>query len=273
MTRAIELSGGWCALTDLVAMDGRPTWLPEDIVGFDPSSCYLLLEPDSGFLVDTGLAVHGEALAEKVVERLGGRPTLTIFFTRAEFDNIGGLDRIARRIPITNIVTPTPNNPLNDLPQVMQKGLAVPVEHVKPGATITTAGGRRLSVLDPALRTLATGWLHDPAAGILFTSDSMGHLHLTDAEESPVVGSGGRQQPEVADVARHLLAKFGWLEMAVTEQPRTKLAAAAGDRRIEYLAPQHGCILQGQKWVQANVALVDEALKRVGVAEPEEVRR
>lgn len=251
------LAGGrvW-ALGGSIELDGRISWVPAEARGSLPVSCYLLGEGDRHVLVDSGIALHEEAVLAQLAGLVPPGSPLSVFLTRAEFDAFGNVGPIAEAYRVDSLYTGGVSNPFDafDFVGLAGRGPGAKIEIARqpPGFGIDLGPGRRLEVLAPALRILATYWVFDTATGILFTSDAFGHHR----PEQPADLHGA--------VREHLLAKFGWLRGADVEKIVASLDGIFGGRSIEVIAPGHGHPIVGSAEVQRHYRAMRSAIASLG---------
>jgi hypothetical protein len=64
------VAGRLYAIGGVAPADGRISWLPPGIDGFELSHCYLLREAGGAPLIDSGLPAHREAVLDGLSETL-----------------------------------------------------------------------------------------------------------------------------------------------------------------------------------------------------------
>jgi flavorubredoxin len=132
-------------------------------------------------------------------------------------------------------------------------------EVAPPGTSIDFGPGRQIKIFDAPLRMLAAAWLHDPQTGVLFTSDSFGHVHLA-REDDPIVVDEAHDRTTLDDVRAHLLTKFDWLAQAETQETLAALQAVFEAVEVTGIAPGHGCVLMGDRVVARHRQLMADVL-------------
>lgn len=267
MTESLRelVSGRLFRLGGEIELDGRVSWLPAGATGSIPVSCYLVKEGSRNVLVDTGIALHEEAVLGQLRQVLRPGETVSVFLTRAEFDAFGNVGRIAEEYQIDALYTGGVSNPFDAFDSVAltgprQPSVKIEVARQPPGFAVEVGGERKLEILAPGLRILATYWVLDSATRFLFTSDSFGHRQAgTDAI-----------QPDA--VREHLLAKFGWLREATVEPVVESLDRIFLDHEIRAIAPGHGWPILGQDAAARHYRALRQAILDAGSAAPVTLR-
>src|SRR5260221_3686122 len=140
------------ALGDNFMLDERVSWAPQGFRGYQAANSYLVLDGDEALLVDTGLAVVGEAIIRQLESLCRPGSDLDIYITRPEFDTMGNLSAIAERYRVRvlgrfSAFGTWSNRPAESTPARAGQFLAF--------------GSRQLNVVEPGLRLLPTSWLYD----------------------------------------------------------------------------------------------------------------
>ena len=255
-----EIRPGVFALSNLVDLRRPVSWVPAGARGFDPSNCYLLLAAGEAQLVDTGLRAHAASLVGQIAEVIAADVPLHVALTRVEPDCLGGLLQVAERFRVVSVASQSNVIPFDYIGPFSGRFPGVEIVNgLHPGDALT-AGGRRLLVVEPAVRTLPTLWYHDEATGTLFSSDFFSEQRIEDEtawRSSPV---------SVAATRRHLLAKFDWLEMADTSQAVGRLDSVFERLEVTGLAPGHGLWTTGTEAVGERRRTVRRALESAAEA-------
>lgn len=248
-------------LGDSVELDGRVSWVPADVRGWQPVNCYVLLEHGSVLVVDPGVALHRRAVADQLETLVPPGTPVSIFVTRAEPDTTGAIGEMAARFPVERLYAgggPNPFDSFEAVGEVAHGRERIQLERMAAGFEVPVGPGRGVEVLRPGIRLLATWWGYDAATTTLFTSDSFGHTVQAHPDDARVVSGPHRVSP--AEVRAHLTAKFAWLEHARTSALRDGTRAMFADRVITRIAPAHGLVIEGREAVDAHVAALDAAL-------------
>lgn len=245
------------ALGGTVALDGRVSWVAASARGYQPANCYLLREGRQALLVDTGLAIHGDPIANEVRRLLPSNAELAVFLTRSEPDTVGSLGKIAEHCAVNVTYCGSTVNPW-DAVDGLQDGVPPPV--LRPPRAIDLGPDRIVDVIAPAFRMLPTSWLFDRATGTLFTSDLFGHTTLTSAVYQPVRTAEGDSETTLESVTGHTRAKFWWLQQMVTRPIMADLEWIFSTYEVARIAPSHGCILEGVDLIRKHHQLLQELL-------------
>jgi hypothetical protein len=271
---AVSLSPELHVIGGLIPLDRRVSWVPAESRGFQPSNCYLLVEPDGRLLVDTGLAVHEQLVVDGLAPFLADGVPLTMLFTRGEMDCVSNLGAIAARFEIAQLYTGGATNPFDAFDEVNAMRYRARRQQLdKKGAggvsmartpVITLTPRRQVSVESPQLRLLPTFWGWDPVSGALFTSDTFTHGTMVDASSPRVIDHTGDDATTAAAVAAHLYAKYWWLPRATLEPLREWLAEKFAALDPEIVAPTRGCVLRGRAVVRRHLGYMLDALGRSG---------
>jgi flavorubredoxin len=265
---AVEVvPGKLYGLGGIIELDERVSWVPPGTRGYEPLLSYLLLEGDQALLVDTGTGCHRDVILAQLRDLLPADAELTIALTRAEFDNALNLQEIVKAYPGTRVMGQS---------RVFTSFLATdPAYQVDarvdqpavPGEPIELSPTRQLRVFYAPVRVNATVWFHDVQTGVLFSSDSFGHVHLAQADESVIVDAA-RDRTTEADVRRHLLTKFDWLAEADISETLAALEALFQEIEVAAIAPNRGCILMGPELVKRHLELLAGVLRGIGSRAP-----
>jgi flavorubredoxin len=242
----VELAPGRLyALGGPVEVDGRISWLPSELRGYQPLNCFLLIEGRKALLVDTGVPLLGELILKQLSTLVRPGSPLTIFLTRAELECMGNLGAVSGAYSVRRMYSGGGANPFDafDYANDFQRGRKVQLLRKPKGYAVPLGTSRKLVVITPRLRLLATFWAYDTGTGTLFTSDSFGLTMIRDAA-GPRVLDTMRSDDTVGALRNTLFAKFGWLKAANTTTLRADLAEIFSEHQVERIAPSHGCILQ-----------------------------
>ena len=256
------------ALIHAYALDGRESSHPLDVRGTTTMNSYLLVEDDRALLYGTGYSVHQDAMLAQL-EKLVGSRTLSLMIPRPEFVGMCNARPIADRFHVDIAYMRIPSPPvvfLNfrpEFPQGETDGLRdVPYKLVDRGdlLPVDLAGHRALELLSPELRALPSSWGYDAATCTLLSSDIFTWI-WRDTDAGPwLIGDSDPTTPEVVE---HCLVhnRYWWLPGADIEPIRQSLADLFDHYEIETIAPDHGCLLQGDA-IQRHYQLLDDYLAR-----------
>lgn len=269
------IPGKLTALGGMIPIDGRVSWVPSTAEGWQPSNCYLLTEPSGALLVDSGLAVHREAVLDGLRSSLGGLEELAVFFTRGEMDCVSNLEPISREFDITALFTGGVVNPFDafdDVHRMRYQGRRQQIDTRSEGGDSMPraprlevgTGGRALEIESPLLRLLPTFWGWDAETGAIFTSDVFTHGVVSDPAAARVIDPSTEDSTTVDDVVGHLVAKYEWLRKATTNRLCEWLEDRFSTLQPEIIAPARGCVLRGRPVVERHLQLMLQALRTVG---------
>ncbi len=259
------------AVSSRVPLDGRVSWAPALPGRTQRVNCYLLVEDGHALLVDTGLAIHAAETAAALQEVLGPDGRLSIVLTRAEMDCVSGIGAISRVLPVERLMAGGAANPFDafdgagellgrreliGLEQPDSEGLVL-----ARAKEVDVGPGRSVKLITPALRLLATFWVHDPATATLFTSDLFGHTDTDEASASPVIDDRSPDSTSIDSVRRHLLAKHWWLRKARRDRLADELEQLVTTLQPAIVAPTHGCILVGEETVRRHLDMLLAVLR------------
>lgn len=260
-------------LGGMIPLDERVSWVPSTVKGWQPSNCYLLTEPSSALLVDSGLAIHRNLVLDGLTEALGPDGALSIFFTRGEMDCVSNLEPISERFDVLALFTGGVVNPFDAFDEVNRlryKGRRQQIDVRSEGGDamprtpkIEISPTRTFEIESPLFRLLPTFWGWDNTTGTIFTSDVFTHGVVAKKTDSPVVDSTTDDTTTVDDVIDHLLAKYEWLRKASTAPIQEWLADRFATLQPEIIAPTRGCVLQGRTVVNRHLQLMLDALGKV----------
>ncbi len=261
----IEIAPGVHAVVNRVELDGRVSWVPAGRRGREPACVYLIDCGGEALLYDTGLPAHREAVLDELRRALGGR-RLGIWLSRmVEPDSTGNALALLETLPVHRVLNATHTDPLRMLTHRWREfgpDRGVSVERLPWGRRFRL-GEREFEPVQPAARVIATSWLYDPTAKVLFTSDFFGHLARSNGDESPVATTS-EPAPTAAEIGEHLMAKYEWLADADTGPIRRRLETIFAEHEVEVIAPGHGCVIRGAEAVRQHLALTLEALRELG---------
>ncbi len=235
------------ALSWSVPADGRLSWVPPGRIGHDPQNLHLVEGEDRLLVIDTGLAVHLDAILAELGDRRAGR-RIVIYLTRIEPECMLNLPALLDRLPDVEVATAVPLSPF-DLVHLPHPDLArrVKVSHLAFGGTLEAVGFPLMRILRPPINTLSTSWLSDARSGALFTSDFFA-LDLAGHEGTPAIRCTAEDLPPRDVLRAGILHKFDWLPRA-----RQEPIAAAWDATFRDLAPIALCPTHGRIAVGADV--------------------
>lgn len=262
------LPGRLYLLGGRIALDGRVSWAPPEVRGWQPSNCYVLLDEGQCLVVDPGPLSLGTRLVEQLQTLLPPATPISIFLSRAELDTTGGIGSIARAFPVERLYAGGGPNPFDSFEaagdvQLGDRRERIQLERMPAGFQIPVGSSRSLQVIAPSIRLLATWWSYDAASKSLFTSDSFTHA-ITDDEWGPrLLSSEMDEQVTDAQVKAHLTSKFEWLRHAKTPTLHASLRAVFDEYDVERIAPAHGRVLEGAAVVRKHVGVMLDVLEEL----------
>ena len=259
-------------LGSMLDLDGRVSWVPSDLRGFQPSNCYLVIDGKNATLIDTCPALFEDEVIDQLRSVLPSGAHLTVFVTRLEPEGLGNIGPIQAKIGIDRIITggiPNMFDSWNEIPGFVEMwnnrrdwlGDRTFMDRVATGEPIPMFGSDRLLVLPAPLRILATFWVYDRETKALFTTDVFGHTSVKAAGDPPVRMSLKDDDTTYESARAHVLAKFPWVAYANTQPIDEKLTQMFAEHEVTTLAPMHGCVLVGKELVDKHVNLLHEVLR------------
>ena len=255
----------------MMPLDGRISWVPSDLRGYQPANCYLVLDGRYATLIDTGPATYEHEIVDQLKSTLPSGAHLTVFVTRLEPEGLGNIGPIQAAIGIDRIITggiPNMFDSWNEIPGFVEMwnnrsdwlGDRTFMDRVATGAPIPMFGSDRLLVLPAPLRILATFWVYDRVTRTLFTTDVFGHTSVKNPFESVVRSSPSEDDTTYASARAQVLAKFPWTSYANMEPIDAKLTTMFSEREVDIVAPMHGCILRGEALINKHLGLLHRVL-------------
>lgn len=148
-------------LGDSVELDGRVSWVPPGVRGWQPINCYALVEGTSVLIIDPGVYLQRLTVRRQLESFVPAGTPLSIFLTRAEPDSTGNLGEIASRYPVARLYSGGGPNPFDSFEAVMlmdpaHRGDRIQMERMPPGYAVPVGESRSVEVLHPSIRLLAT---------------------------------------------------------------------------------------------------------------------
>jgi len=244
----------------------RMSWLPKDLDAFEPINCYLFVDGDMVFFVDTGAAVAEPAVRLAMQEIVGDKQT-NVTFTRNEADCIGNLGYILGTAENSKLMFGGVGGIfewIND-PSVAQLEVRdflgrIPVEQVS-SPTRKSYGNLTLRWFDAGVKEMfLTQWVFEEQTGCLFTSDTYGFRHLESSQAPPIIDSSD-DLPAVDVVAKEFAERINWLPGSDYPMVIARLKSIFEEFDVQMIAPVHGCVIKGREVVAEHVALSIEALE------------
>lgn len=258
MSGFVEIAPRVFALTELVEIDERLSWIPPGTTGFEPYNIYTVESDEALLLVDTGVALHRRVVLDSLRERLRGR-RLVVFNTRSELECIGNLGAVFDSFDNVQSVTSCPLNPFDLVHRRQPQRIHGPTTFLAFGDTLEEFGFPSLRTLRPAIKMLGTSWLYDEEGKVLFSSDSLGG-DLLSSEAEPRIRETLDGAPTQAQLRAVMLAKFDWLQSCDRPMLRQVWDTLFGRNEVEVIAPNHGRIQRGPGVATQVLADYREAL-------------
>lgn len=235
----------------ILKIDESITWVPPNHSGYQPSSCYLIIEQRQALLVDTGVAAHRKMIIDHLNALSDKYDTLSIFLTRREADSLGNLEEIVRLFNVGKIIgTGSAQNPIDFFPS-----LDVNLFDEKiPGDIIYLSEDRKLICYEPPIRMLTTIWLYDEQLGVLFTSDCFTHRAINDNNSRYVVESLDDHENSI--FTEYLYTRYGWMKTLEGNKKSADILNDIFRNDVKFIAPAHGCVMKGKGVVNYNYKLM-----------------
>lgn len=271
-TQAIELvPDKLYRLGAMMPLDGRISWVPGELRGYQPANCYVVMDGRHATLIDTGPARYRDEIISQLKSVLPDGAHLTVFVTRLEPEGLGNIGPIQAEVGIDHIITggiPNMFDSWNEIPGFIELweqrsdwlGDRDFMDRVATGEPIPMGGSDRLLVLAAPLRILATFWVYDRETRALLTTDVFGHTAVQSATDSPVLESLADDPSTLESARAHVLAKFPWIPYADMDSVEEKLDQIFAERQVDMIAPMHGCVLKGGPLVNKHVQLLHSIL-------------
>ena len=261
-------AGGLTAIGGWLSAAASTSWLPMNGHGWFPVPCYLLRSGSKAVLIDTGLAIHHDAVRSGLSGTLAPGATLDVLLTRREPDMLMNLPWIVRSYGVASVRCSGPVDPFDYVEKLeeamtaeqMRAIVGVPVEFLAPSGTVEL-GAFSFELIRPAIRVLATDWLYERTTRTLFSSDMWAFVSAPAPHD--VVCPVPDERIDVERILNHLRAKFDWLEGIDTAPISSKLTESVAGRDIERICPSYGCVIEGREAVETLFSNTIEALARL----------
>jgi flavorubredoxin len=255
-------------LGGVVPVRGDVNWLPDGRRGYESINAYLAVEPDRALFVDTGVALHREAIIAQARAVLEPARPVEVFLTRAEADAAGNLGELIREFDIRRAYTGGRSNPFDffeeasaGAPLEMRRVATAVPGQTNSGEPIRLGANRSVISITPALRLLSTSWAYDSGTRALFTSDTFGQVGMDAPDDSAFVDVTAKDEDR-GMTREWLLTKFDWLVGARLSSIRASIARLAAELDVELVLPTHGRIIRGRAAVRSHfdqlLALLEE---------------
>jgi len=256
------------ALQNAFALDGRVSSYPASARGFSVANSYLLRQPDTAMLIDTGFGKDEPAIRAQIERLIPPGLPLSMFPLRLnEFMSINNVESFAGHFNIDQCYTSNPDAALwfDFGARADGRGIldAMKVTAVTRADTIELGkGGRAIDVMQAPIRLIATRWLYDRATRTLFSSDMFTHVWRNRETGPWIVDETDDDATTTRDIRSFMLnTRYWWLEGVATDTMRRGIGDIFDKHDIECIAPGYGCILRGRNVVARHYAMLDEFLK------------
>ena len=251
-------------------LDGRVSSYPLSFRGWSGMQCYLLFEGDRALLHNNGYAAHEEQLLEQLEGILGGRK-LSLYMPRVEYPSMCNAVAIAERFSLERVYIGLLKDDAVDLLAYHPKSQGSRVDalrhaesvYVSPGKSFSLAGdtSREFSTILPSLRIVPSLWTYHERTKTLFSIDMFNWV-LPAGPDGPWVIDDIDDDPASPEVVEQMMtrARYWWLASADTGALRETLDTYFGERAIERIAPDHGCVIEGPEMVAKHIGLLEDLL-------------
>jgi hypothetical protein len=255
------------ALQNPFALDGRVSSYPASARGFSVANSYLLTQPDTAMLIDTGFGKDEATIRTQIDSLIAPGLPLSMFPLRLnEFMSINNVASFAGHFNIDQCYTSNPDAALwfdfgdaggRDILSSMKVTAVTRADTIELGKS-----GRIIDVMQAPIRLIATRWLYDRATRTLFSSDMFTHV-WRDSETGPwIVTDSDNDSTSPRDVRSFMLnTRYWWLEGAPTDSIRRGIGNVFDKFDIETIAPGYGAILRGRNLVARHYKMLDDFLK------------
>jgi flavorubredoxin len=254
------------ALQHPFALDGRVSSYPMSARGYSVVNSYLLKQPDTAMLIDTGFGKDEPAIRAEIESLIAPGSPLSLFPLRLnEFMSINNVATFAGHFNVDQCYTSNPDAALwFDFGTDNSRNIldAMNVNAVTRADTIQLGKhGRAIDVMQAPIRLIATRWLYDRATKTLFASDMFTHVWRERAE-GPWIITDADDRTTAKELRSFMLnTRYWWLEGAPTDSIRRGIDAVFDKYDIETIAPGYGCVLRGREVVARHYRMLDEFLK------------
>jgi hypothetical protein len=262
---AAMAEGQLYALQHPFALDGRVSSYPMSARGYSVVNLYLLKQPDTAMLIDTGFGKDEPAIRAEIESLIAPGSPLSLFPLRLnEFMSINNVATFAGHFNVDQCYTSNPDAALwFDFGTDNSRSIldAMTVNAVTRADTIQLGKhGRAIDVMQAPIRLIATRWLYDRATKTLFASDMFTHT-WRDRADGPWIVTDADDATTAKELRSFMLnTRYWWLEGAPTDSIRRGIDAVFDKYDIETIAPGYGCVLRGRKVVARHYRMLDEFL-------------
>jgi hypothetical protein len=256
------------ALQNPFALDGRVSSYPASARGFSVVNSYLLTQPDSAMLIDTGFGKDEPVIRAQIESLIAPGLPFSMFPLRLnEFMSINNVESFAGHFNVETCYTSNIDAALwfdfgasadgRDILKSMKVTAVTRADTIQLGKA-----GRSIDVMQAPLRLIATRWLYDRTTRTLFSSDMFTHVWREAATGPWIVAEADDDATRLPDVRSFMLnTRYWWLEGAPTDSIRRGIGNVFDKYDIETIAPGYGCILSGRTVVARHYRMLDDFLK------------
>jgi hypothetical protein len=256
------------ALQNPFVLDGRVSSYPASARGFSVVNSYLLTQPDSAMLIDTGFGKDEPVIRAQIESLIAPGLPFSMFPLRLnEFMSINNVESFAGHFDVETCYTSNIDAALwfdfgasadgRDILKSMKVTAVTRADTIQLGKA-----GRAIDVMQAPIRLIATRWLYDRATRTLFSSDMFTHVWRDAAAGPWIVTEADNDAMSPPDVRSFMLnTRYWWLEGAPTDSIRRGIGNVFDKYDIETIAPGYGCILRGRNVVARYYRMLDEFLK------------
>ena len=255
------------ALQNAYPLDGRVSSYPASARGYSVCNCFLLKQPDTAMLIDTGFGKDEPAIRGQIESLIAPGFPLSLFPLRLnEFMSINNVETFAGHFNVETCYTSNPDAALwfdfgaqadgRDILESMNVTAVTRADTIKLGKQ-----DRIVDVMQAPIRLIATRWLYDRATRTLFSSDMFTHTWRPRAD-GPWIITEENDATTPRELRSFMLnTRYWWLEGAPTDTIRRGIANVFEKYDVETIAPGYGCILRGRNVVARHVQMLDDFLK------------
>lgn len=256
------------ALHNTYELNGRVSAYPLSARGYSTSNCYLLKEDDGAILLDSGYAVHSEAIIRQLATLIDRDMPLSVFPLRLnELMSVGNIMDVARNFNVVECYSNVPEIESwiefetvdRDAPD--HPHIATTLLERGDFAQVSIGKNHVIDVLNAPIRLISTRWIYEPESKTLFSSDMFSHVWHA-YEEGPWVLDGLDNVTDEDFVRSFLLnTRYWWIEGATIDSARRNVHKVFENYDIETLAPGYGTILRGREQVERQFTVLDNVLR------------
>lgn len=260
------------ALGSAFPLDGRVSWVPARLAGYQATNAYLLKEGGSWLLIDPGPAYQADTIVHQLAALIQPGVRLSVFVSRSEPDCYGSLAAVSSSFEIERVLTAGNHNPFDAFDYLgyamrANRDESIKVTRLAGQNWIELGGTRNLVVVNPPLRVNFTAWLFDEQSGSLFTSDTFSHFVGSTLVQARDIVDHIDARLSVDDVRDHLSAKMWWVPHSRSTKIVEGMRALSERWEIKNICPGHGSAISGREAVDQTYAMMLSVLEQVNVPE------